>query len=291
MLFQGIDDSEITCMMPTELVVDSQVNLDLMTAAIRHARLSGLISRKYGALKSKRTTLQELRELIDDLSLQLNDWWQALPEILKSDMHNPPTNLPRNVHLQHIIWNHFAYYGSLVTIHSIAVHPWNTLMLTVEPHEKEELARLVATSTEVYVTATRNFINNFPRITINSLTPKWYALAFFLALRRTQCHNKCLTWFQARLCIAADSGDQPVYLHSAEPTVAVRRIGHRTNVYDGWPFQLCRICHFRTNISLCPPAGQHGPLGNHESKGGHTGSSRRGLTDGYLPNARYARQW
>lgn len=183
MLFQGIDDSEITCMMPTELVVDSQVNLDLMTAAIRHARLSGLISRKFGALKSKRTTLQELRELIDDLSVQLNDWWQALPEILKCDPRNPPTNLPRNVHFQHILWNHFAYYGSLVTIHSIAVHPWNTLMLTVEPHEKEELARLVATSTEVYVTATRNFINNFPRVTINSLTPKWYVTAVLLVLR------------------------------------------------------------------------------------------------------------
>lgn len=172
---QAIDDSEITCTMPTEVSVDSQVNLEMMTAAIKHTSLLGVINRKIGALKLKRTTLQELREVMDDLSQQLNDWWCTLPDFLKFDLRGPPPKLPPNVRFQHVAWHHFSYYESLVTIHSVLVHPWNAPTLAVKQDEKEELARLVATSTEIYLTATRKFILDYPQIKVTALCPKWYA--------------------------------------------------------------------------------------------------------------------
>lgn len=82
-------------------------------------------------------------------------------------------SLPPHVHFYQLVYCHYAYYGSLVAIHSILVHPWNTITIQIEPGQREEYLQLAATSAEVFVESTRNFIRNLPQIKVNVSTPKW----------------------------------------------------------------------------------------------------------------------
>ena len=81
--------------------------------------------------------------------------------------------MPPNVHFQNVVYHHYAYYGSIVAIHSILVHPWNSTALKIEAYEHEELAGMVANSMQVYVNATRKFVQYLPQLDVNALMPKW----------------------------------------------------------------------------------------------------------------------
>lgn len=150
------------------------MNLVIIKAAKDHAKVSGHINQTIAALKLNKASLEELSHTIADLSRQLSDWWNSLPDWITKDLRSPSRNLPQYVHFQQIIYQHYAHYHSLVSIHSILVHPWNTATLRVEPDQKEQFARLVDASMEVYVNATRNFIHCLPQLDIDALTPKWY---------------------------------------------------------------------------------------------------------------------
>ncbi|KIW90829.1 uncharacterized protein Z519_08612 [Cladophialophora bantiana CBS 173.52] len=169
----SISDEDITCQLPNEAPADSRMNFELLLAAMTHSRLSGLISRRIGALKqAEEVSLQRISETIADLSQQLDDWWNGLPEFVKKDL-NASAPLPPNVLFLHVAYLHYAHYSSLVAIHSILVHPWNSIILKIESDQKEEFAALASASMDLYLKATRRFIHNLPQVDMNALTPKW----------------------------------------------------------------------------------------------------------------------
>lgn len=152
------------------------MNLEMVTSIITHAQLSGRINKRIAALKASKPTLQDLSNTITELSCQLQSWWDAAPLFVKDDLRSwsqGSRTLPENVHFHHIIQHHYAYYASLVAIHSILVHPWNATVINIEPDQRQEYARLMANSTDIFVNATRKFILNLPQLEINALTPKW----------------------------------------------------------------------------------------------------------------------
>lgn len=159
--------------MPQECPEDSGVNLAQIASAIEHAKLSSEINRRIAELKQGHTGLHELSDTIADLTQQLDAWWDKLPDFMKLDLCSPSRVMPPHVHFQNVIYHHYAYYGSIVAIHSILVHPWNSTALKIEPYEHQDLAGMVANSMQVYVNATRKFVQYLPQLDVNALMPKW----------------------------------------------------------------------------------------------------------------------
>lgn len=152
---------------------DTEMNLAMIKSAIEHTKLSSSFNRKITDLKINQTDLKEVTNIIADMTQQLDAWWNNLPEFLKMDLRDSSRQTPRSVHFQSVLYHHYAYYGSITTIHALLVHPWNSTALKVEPHEREELARMMAHSREVYINATRKFVEYLPQLFVNALTPKW----------------------------------------------------------------------------------------------------------------------
>jgi hypothetical protein len=82
-------------------------------------------------------------------------------------------SLPPNVHPYHLLYQLYAYYGSLIAIHSVLVHPWNAMVFKVDLSQKLELRKHVAHSTNIVVDASRKMIQNLRHINISPSTPKW----------------------------------------------------------------------------------------------------------------------
>lgn len=211
--------------MPIEIPTDSRMNICIIRASLEHAKLSGQINQRIAILKLGKSSLQDLAETISDLSQQLNDWWDNLPDFIKDDLHSPSRVLPPNVHFHHVAYQHYAYYGSLVAIHSVLVHPWSLNALKIAPHQKNEFTSMKAASMEVYVNATRKFIHGLPQLDITTLTPKWCVLhssahidCFLLLLQ------KILICQKARLRYATSCIDQSFHLCSAVPALSVSRL-------------------------------------------------------------------
>lgn len=159
--------------MPQECSEDCGVNLELVASAIEHAKLLSEINRRIAELKQRQTGLQELADTISNLTQQLDTWWDNLPDFMKLDLCDSLRVMPPHVHFQNVIYYHYAYYGSIVAIHSVLVHPWNSSALRVEPYEQQELAVMIANSMQVYVKATRKFVQYLPQLDVNALMPKW----------------------------------------------------------------------------------------------------------------------
>jgi len=149
------------------------MNLAQIRSALEHAKLSSNINRRIVDLKTNQASLQEVADAIADMSQQLETWWNNLPDFLKVDLGDSSRPLPPYVHFQNVLYHHYSYYGTIVAIHAILVHPWNSAALKVEPHEHGELARMTTNSREVYINATRKFVQHLPQLQITALSPKW----------------------------------------------------------------------------------------------------------------------
>ncbi|KAK6365711.1 hypothetical protein LTS17_011098 [Exophiala oligosperma] len=174
------DDRDITCQIPIA-TGDDEMQLAQMKSAIEHAKLSSDVSRRINDLKTSPAGLQEVANMISDMSQRLDAWWGNLPNFLKMDLGDRSHRLPPNINFQCVLYHHYAYYGTKVAIHAILVHPWNSTVLKVseeEPHQREELARMTAQSREVYIDATRKFVQYLPQLDINALTPKWLVVVY-----------------------------------------------------------------------------------------------------------------
>lgn len=201
------------------------MSLETVTATIRHARLAGQIHKRIATIKAGRARLDDVTQTISDLSFQLQDWWDSLPTYAKQDLRSLGPQLPENVHIFQVIYLHYSYYASLVAIHSILVHPWNSSALKIDPHQKEEYSRLVASSLEVFADATRRLIHNLPHVDINALTPKWYAMSLVhLDLEALVILADSSSLSQAGIRVSLDRVDQPFHLHHPASAFSLRRV-------------------------------------------------------------------
>lgn len=156
-----------------EGVEDAETNLAHIRTAIEHAKLSSSFNRRIADLKTNQASLQEVASSIAEMTQQLDTWWDSLPDYMKLDLRNPSRQLPPSLDFQSVLYHHYAYYGSVVAIHAVLVHPWNSTALKILPHEREEFARMTAESGEVFINATRKFVQYLPQLNINPLSPKW----------------------------------------------------------------------------------------------------------------------
>jgi hypothetical protein len=76
------------------------------------------------------------------------------------------------IHPQHVVYLHFAYYGSLIAIHSVFTYPWNLASFGSEWTLK--VARQVNLSSNIVAEASRNIALITRDVKdINPASPGW----------------------------------------------------------------------------------------------------------------------
>lgn len=147
------------------------VNLDVFEHSIKHARISGQITKRISTLKASNPTFDEVVHTIDHLNQTLQEWRESLPPLLKQGTNCPA--IPEHAYPIHGHYQLYAYLGSLIAIHSILVHPWNAPVVKIEPSQMQEFRKHVIHSTNTIADASRKIIQALRHLTINAASPKW----------------------------------------------------------------------------------------------------------------------
>ncbi|EXJ56176.1 hypothetical protein A1O7_09107 [Cladophialophora yegresii CBS 114405] len=180
----SIEDKAITCELPSKVVDGSMVNLDLLVPAVRHTRILGDITEQFTALKASTPTLTEVRRTVDHLEHRLRGWHDSLPSKLRTGADY--SDSPKDMDIVHVLYHHFAFWGTLITIHSILVHPWNVPKIQTKPIELLDFRRHSQNSTRKVVEASRAMIRALSHVSIDICSPKWlvftYPLTAFMNL-------------------------------------------------------------------------------------------------------------
>jgi hypothetical protein len=168
---QAIDDDDISCQIPTRIVHGSTIDIEIFTHAIKHAQIASLISKKLGSVSAFRRNTEDLFEAVRILDQQLQQWRHELPASLQIGNSRTPLNLSGSRNRDCVLYLHFAYYGSLMAIHTIFTYPWIAVIFgTDSTHAFREQ---VSVSTETVAQAARNIILTTRHIEINVASPAW----------------------------------------------------------------------------------------------------------------------
>ncbi|KAK6365277.1 hypothetical protein LTS17_011510 [Exophiala oligosperma] len=177
-------DNSITCNLPSRVVDGSTVNLDLLVSAVKHARIIGDITNQITDLKTSSPTLGEVVRAVDQLEQRLRHWHDSLPPGLRTDADY--SALPENLDVAYVLYHQYAFWGSLTTMHSILVHPWNAPRMQTKPIELLDFRKHSRNSMSKVVDAARAIIRSLRHIRIDICSPKWlvftYPLTAFMNL-------------------------------------------------------------------------------------------------------------
>ncbi|OCT45439.1 putative fungal specific transcription protein [Cladophialophora carrionii] len=180
----SIEDRAITCELPSKVVDGSMVNLGLLVPAVKHAQILADITEQFTALKASTPTLNEVIRTVDHLEKMLRDWHDSLPPNLRTGTNYSET--PEDMDLVHVLYYHYVFWGTLITIHSILVHPWNVPKIQTKPIELLNFRRHSQNSTRKVVDASRAMIRTLSHVSIDICSPKWlvftYPLTAFMNL-------------------------------------------------------------------------------------------------------------
>ena len=84
-----------------------------------------------------------------------------------------PNTLPQNVHLYYIMYIRYAYFGSVMAIHSIFTYPWNNAVFGAD--QTTALRSQISLSSNIVAEAARNIIIATKYVDIDASSPIWYA--------------------------------------------------------------------------------------------------------------------
>ncbi|ETI21720.1 hypothetical protein G647_08067 [Cladophialophora carrionii CBS 160.54] len=142
------------------------------------------ITEQFTALKASTPTLSDVIRTVDHLEQTLRGWHDSLPLNLRTGTNYSDT--PENMDLVHVLYHHYVFWGTLITIHSILVHPWNVPKIQTKPIELLDFRRHSQNSTRKVVDASRAMIRTLSHVSIDICSPKWlvftYPLTAFMNL-------------------------------------------------------------------------------------------------------------
>ncbi|KAH7077568.1 fungal-specific transcription factor domain-containing protein [Paraphoma chrysanthemicola] len=171
----AIDDDDISCESPT-----AQDNCEIIPNAtfvlhvISHAKIASQIAKDLTSVRSSKDHPTVLAQRAQDLERHLNSWRDSIP----SDIQ-PGIPLHQNISNPSLaLYLHFAYYGSLVAIHSIFVYPWSSSKIWDEASPASR--RQIPISTKSLVEASRQIVLAVKHIDSRKPWPAW--LVFFYPL-------------------------------------------------------------------------------------------------------------
>ncbi|CAI7606784.1 unnamed protein product [Penicillium viridicatum] len=171
-----IDDEDISCSLPSPQP-DQDTETDSFIYIVQHARISSRIAKHLASGKSFRQTHGKILEMIEELNTELQEWRDSLPSFLQPDA--PTTRhgkRPQNINMYHVMYLRYAYFGSIMAIHSILTHPWNTSLFGSD--QTAALRNRISISSHVVVNAARAIILDTDAIHVDASTPIWLAFYF-----------------------------------------------------------------------------------------------------------------
>lgn len=127
--------------------------------------------KKLSKVKLGKKDSEALLKSVEHLEGRIEAWYQSLPPGLLPKLPVKKADLPEGIKVEHALYLHFAYNGSLIAIHSIFGYPWNSTRLWTDANAN--LGHKMESSTEVVVQASRNLILATRDINIDAAAPAW----------------------------------------------------------------------------------------------------------------------
>jgi hypothetical protein len=106
-----------------------------------------------------------------ELDQLLQQYLDSLPPYLHPSMRFKPTALSSTHRNAHILYLRYAYYGSLMAIHTTFAYPWLSIMFGDD--RSIAFREQVASSIKVVAYAARSIIMSLPYINIDAVMPAW----------------------------------------------------------------------------------------------------------------------
>jgi hypothetical protein len=167
---KSIDDDEITCPLPADLTGGNSTGVECFVAVASHAQISGKITMQLRRFKRTNSAFEQIMTDISKLQSALELWYSTLPPCLRM---KPNEDIPpQNVHPDKILYIHLAYNASLIELHSILVHPWNSHSLQFDTQEQQAVSKQVLESADIVAEASRNIVHYLKFIRISPSSPK-----------------------------------------------------------------------------------------------------------------------
>lgn len=136
----------------------------------RHAQISSQIAKRFHTVRAYSQSPDTCVKTVAELEAKLAQWKKLIPVKMQPGMVVDPAASP--VHIHHLIYLHCAYYGSLISIHSIFTNPWSPIYAKCQT---ESLRKHVERSSNIVADASRNVI--LVTRYVNDMlagTPMWY---------------------------------------------------------------------------------------------------------------------
>ncbi|KIW06082.1 uncharacterized protein PV09_03253 [Verruconis gallopava] len=151
----AIDDDDISCDMPKLNVENGIPDKEFVVEVIKHAKIASRIAKDLTSAKSSKQSPDLLAQRAQELEKQLKEWRESIPASIPSLKSANSTMIPGG-NSYHAIYLHFAYFGSLVAIHSIFAYPW--YYFAYSDRQSSSLKDQVSTSAKAVMEASREIV-------------------------------------------------------------------------------------------------------------------------------------
>lgn len=129
-----------------------------------------------------RRNTEDVIETVRVLGQQLQQWREVLPASLRIGDAKAWLTLSGSRNRDCVLYLHFAYYGSLMAIHTIFTYPWIAVTDSTKAFRDQ-----VSLSTETVAQAARNIILTTRHIEINVASPASYGKCLLDIGRCSRC--------------------------------------------------------------------------------------------------------
>jgi hypothetical protein len=172
----AIDDDEISCQIPTQACHGSTIDVPAFTYIIRHARISSQISKRLMSVKAFQQSPSDLLATAAELDHQLREWSESLPEHMRPSARLRSFQVPQPHDAQSqsfpIVLLHYAYYGSLMAIHTIFAYPW--VSSTIFGNDRSAVTQdQIIFSSDTIADAARNIVIIARSLEITGASIQW----------------------------------------------------------------------------------------------------------------------
>lgn len=153
------------------MVPGSTIDIEIFHHAIKSAQISSRVSRELSSAGAFRRNPGELIAITSELDRLLQQYRDSLPPYLQPSMRFKPTALASTHRNAHVLYLHYAYYGSLMAIHTTFAYPWVSIMFGGD--WSLTFREQVASSINVVAHAARSIIMSLRYIEIDAGAPAW----------------------------------------------------------------------------------------------------------------------
>ncbi|KEF61156.1 uncharacterized protein A1O9_02721 [Exophiala aquamarina CBS 119918] len=165
-----IDDDNVSTHVPYAIPSGSNIDLQSLSIAAKHAKLHSQISRHLLSFKALSMSTKDLIVAVNQYHDQLSQLLEDMPTPYRiGTLARPPYS---NRMLIQLLYLHFSIYGSLMAVHAHFFYPWMISRHTTDV-QNDALEAQIASSAATVADAARKIILALRLVNSNITTPSW----------------------------------------------------------------------------------------------------------------------